>query len=131
MLDRIVYRSIVCFGGDVELSRILTVALWANARHQITGALGVAGGHFFQVLEGPPPALDQLLDNLERDRRHEQMVVLREKNVAHRLFPGWTMARVDLDDFAPSLRERFEAGDLDGAAAVMHGLWLEGLTGVA
>lgn len=75
-----------------------------NKNLDVTGVLMSSGGLFFQVIEGPEHVINQLYHEIQADDRHEDIVLLSEEtNVASRLFPKWSMKKVDLDE-ASSLR---------------------------
>ena len=69
-----------------------------NQKLGITGVLMASGGLFYQVLEGPKEAVDELYGSIAADGRHDDMLVLREDNdIAVRLFPNWSMETLNLD----------------------------------
>ncbi len=69
-----------------------------NRQLGITGVLMASGGLFYQVLEGPKEAVDELYGSIAADGRHDDMLVLREDNdIAVRLFPNWSMETLNLD----------------------------------
>ncbi len=82
-----------------ELNDMLAGARERNAAHGITGILIFDSGSFAQVLEGPAPAVDQLLANIHADQRHEDYRLLSEANVADRYFEGWAMDAANLDAY--------------------------------
>lgn len=87
----------------MQMDEILRVSIWNNARARVTGVLGHFGAHYVQVLEGPAPGLGALMQQLLADRRHAELSVLSRLTVHRRLFPGWSMARVDIfGGMAPS-----------------------------
>lgn len=69
-----------------------------NRSLDITGMLMASGGLFYQVLEGPEEAVDDLYSTIVRDDRHTDLLLLQsEENVTGRLYPDWSMKTVDLD----------------------------------
>jgi adenylate cyclase len=81
-----------------EIDEIARVSAENNAKKDLTGALMASGGLFFQVVEGPKEAVDELWDALMRDPRHKDILLLRvEEGELPRLFPEWRMKKVDLD----------------------------------
>lgn len=92
-LERLAYRSRACVdtASPQLVSEILGVSLHNNARDGITGALAVNDGWFLQVVEGPPRALEGLLDRLSADTRHTEIEILSRRAVSGRLFCGWSM----------------------------------------
>lgn len=106
-LQRLIYRSRPQTTRlRRDLDSILSVAVWANARHRITGVLGYSDHAYVQCLEGPPEHLDRLLDCLLRDTRHTDLKVLERRSVATRLFPGWSLAKAPLTPGAMADLER-------------------------
>lgn len=96
MLDSISY----CSRGKPDLDgeafkQIISVARRNNAIHGITGLLVHGGGLFFQWIEGPPEALQNLMANICEDPRHDSVVIL-GKNFGEpeRVFPQWDMEPV-------------------------------------
>lgn len=98
-VERLVYRS-RALGPDMsaDMEAILRSSVWYNAKHRITGALGHFGSTYVQVLEGPCASLDNMLGRLRADQRHSDIVVLLRDAAPVRSFPGWSMARADLQN---------------------------------
>ncbi len=71
---------------------ILSTARTNNPEHGITGMLLFGDGTFIQVLEGPLSAIDQLVENIKQDARHDRFDVLYEDMVDDRAFGDWSMA---------------------------------------
>lgn len=127
MIDRLVYRSrIEDPTPQAALEAIFEVSVPKNARLKITGALGFSGGFFIQLLEGPAPALDDLLGSLGADPRHSHLQVLLRGATRSRLLPAWSMARIDLARAAPEV-EHLMAGDGLGLMALMAAVAHEGI----
>jgi hypothetical protein len=63
--------------------------------------LMTSGGIFYQVLEGPPEAVDELFQKIAADARHKDVLLLSaQEDVADRQFPSWAMKKVNLDEEA-------------------------------
>jgi len=88
------------------LDQILSVARENNARSGITGALLYNDGCFAQVLEGDALAVQDVFEKIQRDARHNDVLVLEAGVAAERLFAKWDMALA-------------EAADPAGAAATL------------
>lgn len=69
-----------------------------NALHDITGILVAYGRLFFQVIEGPGDAIDELYANITKDKRHRNVLLLNSEWGVKRIFPDWAMKRIDMDD---------------------------------
>lgn len=80
--------------GLETLLAILKTSRANNAAHRISGALLLVDSAFVQLLEGPAEAVDRLLGNIRRDRRHQGLVMLLEERHGPRtpMFADWSMA---------------------------------------
>lgn len=87
-------------GGGMAalLDQILSVARENNARSGITGALLCNGGLFAQVLEGDVMAVQDIFEKIQRDTRHNDVLVLEAGMAAERLFDRWDMALAEAAD---------------------------------
>ena len=97
ILNRLIYVSRAVAGADVDLwalTSILHAAERNNYRHGLTGLLLAHDGAFCQVLEGTPQAIQGLMGVLQMDRRHADIRVLCDHDIADRQFADWTMAQV-------------------------------------
>lgn len=74
-----------------ELTAITDAASIKNAACGITGLLLSGGGHFIQVLEGNPMAVNSLYEKIARDARHNNVKRLLQRTVESRFFPEWGM----------------------------------------
>jgi hypothetical protein len=139
-LEHIIYASVAAqdFGAP-QLAELLQKARTANERLGLTGMLlhTDSDGSFFQVLEGEPSAIDQLLQKLRLDKRHSHLTLIIREPIAERAFAGWTMgfASVSPEKLRkiPGLNDFFKAGscftELDSGrakkllAAFAEGRW--------
>ena len=85
-----------------ELQDLLAGARLRNRVHGITGLLVYDAGYFAQVLEGPAPAIEQLLANIAADPRHDEYSLVSRGLVESRYFEGWSMDWANLDVMADS-----------------------------
>jgi hypothetical protein len=93
-LEHVIYASVATQRfGAAQLTELLEKARAANDRLGLTGMLlhTESDGSFFQVLEGEPSAIDQLLLNLRLDKRHSHLTIIIREPIAERAFAGWTM----------------------------------------
>ncbi len=81
-----------------DLSDIVAIAKRENLTRGITGVLFYHKGKFLQVIEGRESDLRQLMDNIEKDVRHESLQVLIDTKVESRGFAQWNMDSFHLDD---------------------------------
>ena len=96
----IVYQLIYVSAAKVlmapaELGELLLKARAHNRRVGVGGLLVHQDGSFFQVLEGPQPAVDTLYTRISRDDRHHRVHVLSRADVTEAAFLGWSMGFVD------------------------------------
>jgi len=81
-----------------DIERIAAQSAANNRKLGITGLLIASGGVFFQVIEGPAAAVDEIYSRILRDKRHQDVLTLRvEEGNLPRLFPDWEMRKIDLD----------------------------------
>ena len=93
MLERLVYRSKATGEvGSLALFNLLTQARQKNAELNITGHLIFDGEFFTQWIEGPSSSLDQLWTSLQKDNRHQQIMLISRTPTEARRFAEWTMA---------------------------------------
>lgn len=76
---------------DDRLNDLLTQSRRSNHEHDLTGMLLYRRGRFFQVLEGPQDAVDELMTKIRRDPRHTDVRVLLSEHMDERRFTEWTM----------------------------------------
>ena len=92
--------------GSDELRQVAADSARNNKRDQITGLLISAGNLFFQLLEGPPAAVDECYRRIKEDPRHTNVLLLgMEVGDMERLCPDWDMKGIDLNDES---QERFD-----------------------
>lgn len=92
MLRRQLYLS--AKAPDVNFSieiDILRTAHRKNAQYHITGALISNRAHFLQLIEGPEPAMKQLMENIRNDPRHHILLETPLVPCSRRTFDGWDM----------------------------------------
>lgn len=81
------------------MARIIASARRHNPKLGITGLLFFGGGVFLQWLEGPRASILQLMDVIERDARHGDLVIVsRSEEARERLFGEWDMELVAPED---------------------------------
>jgi hypothetical protein len=104
MLVRLLYASRT--PGSLTPKAIEAI-LESSRRHNpesgITGILCHGGEVFLQVLEGGREAVNALYNQIARDPRHRDVVILHYEEVTERRFAGWTMGQVNLAKVNPSL----------------------------
>lgn len=97
-----------------EILTMLEKARINNQRLDITGMLLYENGSFFQVLEGHPDTVTNLLNIIEKDKRHDQIIKIIYEPIESRDFSEWTMglAGVTMQDLKniDGLNDFFESG---------------------
>ncbi|MFF7682324.1 BLUF domain-containing protein [Microbacterium sp. NPDC007973] len=85
-----VSRAVDTF-DDARLAELLGQSRRSNHEHDLSGMLLYRRGRFFQVLEGPKDAVDELMAKIRRDPRHDEIRVLLTEEIEERRFEEWTM----------------------------------------
>lgn len=124
LLYNLVYCSRAAEGiGDAEVDAIILSARRNNPAHGITGLLFSGGGLFLQWLEGPRASILRLLQVLEADRRHHDIVVLsRSEEIRERLFGDWDMELVAPDDIREVLVDALSTAREAQSAEALRGM---------
>lgn len=92
---RVAYTSLAAIDlTEEQLLDIHEVARDLNGIDGISGLLIFNGTHFLQWIEGPPLAIDDLLERLKRDPRHSGVEIREEDMADERLFGDWRMELV-------------------------------------
>jgi Sensors of blue-light using FAD len=103
MLVRLLYASRAAQPVSQEvIDAILAQSRAHNPALGITGILCQSGDIFMQVLEGGRAAVNQLYNQIVRDDRHRDVVVLHYEEITERCFAGWTMGQVNIAQVNPS-----------------------------
>jgi len=76
--------------GPEELESILAVSRANNQAAGVTGMLLHADGRFFQVLEGPEPAVEGVYARIAADPRHRELRRVLVEPIARRGRPPLT-----------------------------------------
>jgi hypothetical protein len=102
MLTRLRYISKFAHAiSSAELEELVESSASKNKERDITGVLMATGELFFQIIEGPSEEVDQLWSEIIHDERHKDILLLdMEKGELTRMFPDWSMAKVDLSNEA-------------------------------
>ncbi len=92
-LERLVYKSRATeVMGTLALFNLLNQARERNANLGVTGHLLYVNGMFTQCIEGPSSAIETLWQSIQRDARHDQILVVERGPVKARRFDAWAMA---------------------------------------
>lgn len=77
---------------------IVKTARIQNNIHGITGVLLFDGLNFTQYFEGSEEAVETLLDNIQRDQRHKNIIIVLTGQQESRLYNDWGMGYIDITD---------------------------------
>ena len=93
--------------SQANLSALCRSAQKYNATAQITGILTFHNGAFAQILEGPEPALRELLSRITEDTRHFNLRVSADGPIDQRCYADWSMEYLIPNDFVHKQIEGF------------------------
>jgi hypothetical protein len=102
MLVRLLYASRAQAVSSETIDAILAQSRAKNPQRGITGILCHGGDFFMQVLEGGRETVNALYNQIVRDPRHEQVMLLHYEEITERRFAGWTMGQVNVARLNPS-----------------------------
>ena len=103
MLVRLLYASRADAVTPEIIDSILAQSRAHNPALGITGILCHGGNVFMQVLEGGRDTVNHLYNDIVRDARHHDVVVLHYEEITERRFSGWTMGQVNLARINPAI----------------------------
>ena len=103
MLVRLLYASRAVDSGPEAVENILTQSRLYNPSNGITGILCFGGNVFLQAIEGGRSAVNALYGHIQRDPRHQDVMLLNYEEIAERRFGGWTMGQVNLGHINTSI----------------------------
>ena len=94
---RLVYRSDATRRmSSEEVRALLIVARIRNLTCEISGLLIHDHGRFWQYLEGPKWAVEQVFGSIERDYRHTNITIVESGETTARQFPDFEMGELDV-----------------------------------
>jgi hypothetical protein len=109
-LLQILYVSQAATPMDADALQDLLGQCYRNNRERgLTGLLIYSAGHFIQLLEGEPVAVQTMYQRIEADPRHTNVELLMRELVDQRLFDRWRMGLLDMEQCRPLDRERLDA----------------------
>ncbi len=83
--------------SQADLRNLLAKARSYNGSVEITGLLLYHSQSFFQILEGQEEVVAPLYARIQRDPRHDRLMLLSKTIEEERSFGAWSMGFVDLD----------------------------------
>lgn len=108
-LKSLTYTSLAAFDlTERDVADIHRTAVQLNALEGITGLLIFNGTHFLQVVEGAGHAVDDLIERLRRDPRHDGLEIRDERIVDERMFGDWNMELVRVETSYSEARETLD-----------------------
>ncbi len=90
---------------------IVRTARTENSIHGITGVLLFDGLNFTQYFEGEEKAVDVLWHNIQRDKRHKNLIVVLTGHQEGRLYDDWGMGYIDISDNEIDIESCISAAD--------------------
>ena len=103
MLVRLLYASRAVNPATTPIEEILAQSRQGNPGQGITGILCYGGGIFLQAIEGGRNAVNALYSHIQRDPRHNDVVLLLYEEIRERRFSGWTMGQVNMSKLNASI----------------------------
>ncbi len=97
--------------GQAQLDHILSASQRNNQRDDITGLLTFSGEVFVQFLEGPSAAVRRLMDRIQGDPLHRDVIILSEGTGHERVLPEWDMELVPREEAHQVLRAALGEAD--------------------
>ena len=114
MLVRLLYASRAVDPHPETIEAILHECRSRNPNSGVTGVLCYGGGIFLQAIEGGRMAISELYNQIQRDVRHKDVVLLHYEEVSERRFAGWTMGEVNMNRINASILLKYaEKPELD------------------
>lgn len=114
MLVRLLYASRAVDTSPEAIESILHQSRDHNPSTGVTGVLCYGGGIFLQAIEGGRMAISELYGHIQRDARHEDVVLLHYEEISERRFAGWTMGEVNMTRINASILLKYaEKPELD------------------
>ncbi len=114
-----------------ELQNIQKTSIDNNRAAGLTGKLIYRHGHFVQRLEGPKSTLDETMDRIRDDHRHDNIKILSSHAIERRMYSDWQQLLMvtdgpevrDLDALLGSLSLRpVQSADESESAAMLLAL---------
>jgi len=114
MLVRLLYCSRAVDTSPDAIDSILAQSRQHNPVTGITGILCYGGGIFLQAIEGGRMAVSELFGHIQKDPRHQDVVLLHYEEITERRFGGWTMGQVNVNKVNHSVLLKYsERAELD------------------
>lgn len=110
MLSQLIYVSVRAADcSDAEIQKILESSNRNNGKRDISGVLLYSKSKFLQVLEGDKNEILGLYDEIKKDTRHKNVIMISLQGSDKRNFPSWQMGsksvNTDSYDFLTDMSE--------------------------
>ena len=123
-MKSLLYASVSTLAADeeeAEIERIVEVSRARNPHLGVTGTLIYTKARFAQILEGPPEAVDLLMEKIVRDRRHDRVTVVDVRQTGRRRFVGWSLSYSGVSQYIDKhIRPLFDGPDPEGVRQLRH-----------
>ncbi|MBS9462662.1 BLUF domain-containing protein [Flagellimonas sp. 389] len=77
-----------------ELELLSITSTGNNQKKDITGYLYYENKRFLQYMEGEEHIINQMVDKIAHDERHELLALIEKQDLVHRRFPEWGMKNI-------------------------------------
>ncbi|UII80439.1 BLUF domain-containing protein [Flagellimonas sp. CMM7] len=77
-----------------DLSKLSTTSTINNQTKGITGYLYFDNNRFLQYMEGDETTINEMVDKISHDKRHELLSLIEKQNLTDRRFPDWGMKNI-------------------------------------
>lgn len=95
--------------GPNEISSILDSAAKHNKRVNVTGCLYFNNKYFLQCLEGSRSVVNKLYQEIVRDDRHTDIIILDYHEIKEREFEQWSMGYVPQTALTDGLNMKYSS----------------------
>ncbi len=103
MVFRLFYTSRCTIRNEMDAKNasdfIAAQAAIKNQTRNITGAITFDGNDFAQILEGDKLEVLKLFELIKQDSRHENIILLKQKECSKRHFTNWAMRKLDSTNY--------------------------------
>lgn len=77
-----------------DLNHLSALSTINNQKKGITGYLYYEDNRFLQYMEGNGIVIDEMVNKISQDERHELLALIENSNLAKRRFPDWGMKNI-------------------------------------
>nr|WP_299074325.1 BLUF domain-containing protein [uncultured Allomuricauda sp.] len=86
-------KALKSFRTD-DLKHLSTTSTINNQKKGISGYLYFENNCFLQYMEGEANIIDEMVDKISHDERHELLALIEKKDLTKRRFPDWGMKNI-------------------------------------